>query len=195
MAKQKGCLVASFSFIGFSFRLTFYRIPPCMANPNILWGIVTVDQANGNAKDLTKGTRCFLGKPVLRDEIGICSLWSRNGTQGRLFSLKKKVPVQPNLTIHRKIRENGLNEGIADITVRDKRDKGKLPAEKYTGSLLLNSNSYYMILMTMALAPPPPLQIPAAPVLPPFCFSTLIRVTMILAPLHPSGWPSETAPP
>ncbi len=40
---------------------------------------------------------------------------------------------------------------------------------------------------TMALAPPPPLQIPAAPSLALFCLSTWIRVTSILTPEHPSG--------
>ncbi len=47
----------------------------------------------------------------------------------------------------------------------------------------------------MALAPPPPLHIAAAPILPPFCFSTWIRVTSILAPDAPNGCPSATAPP
>ena len=47
----------------------------------------------------------------------------------------------------------------------------------------------------MALAPPPPLHIPAAPILPPFCFSTLISVTNILAPEAPNGCPNATAPP
>ena len=47
----------------------------------------------------------------------------------------------------------------------------------------------------MALAPPPPLHIPAAPILPLFCFNTFIRVTIILAPLQPKGCPNATAPP
>ena len=47
----------------------------------------------------------------------------------------------------------------------------------------------------MAEAPPPPLQIPAAPIFPLFCDSTFKRVTTILAPEQPSGCPSDTAPP
>ena len=49
--------------------------------------------------------------------------------------------------------------------------------------------------ITIAEAPPPPLQIPAAPILPPFCFNTFIRVTMILEPELPRGCPNDTAPP
>ena len=41
--------------------------------------------------------------------------------------------------------------------------------------------------ITIALAPPPPLQIPAAPYFALLAFNTLINVTMILAPLAPSG--------
>lgn len=41
--------------------------------------------------------------------------------------------------------------------------------------------------ITIALAPPPPLQIPAAPYFALFAFNTLINVTMILAPLAPNG--------
>lgn len=47
----------------------------------------------------------------------------------------------------------------------------------------------------MAEAPPPPLQIPAAPYLALFCFKTFSSVIIILAPLQPKGWPMETAPP
>jgi hypothetical protein len=39
--------------------------------------------------------------------------------------------------------------------------------------------------ITMAEAPPPPLQIPAHPILPFFSFSTLRRVVVILAPEAP----------
>ena len=49
--------------------------------------------------------------------------------------------------------------------------------------------------MIIAEAPPPPLQIAAAPILPLFCFNTLINVTTTLEPELPSGWPNETAPP
>lgn len=49
--------------------------------------------------------------------------------------------------------------------------------------------------MMIALAPPPPLQIPAAPILPPRCFNTFANVVTILAPEHPRGCPSPTAPP
>ena len=52
-----------------------------------------------------------------------------------------------------------------------------------------------MFSITIAEAPPPPLQIPAAPYFPLFCFKTLINVTMILDPLLPKGCPSATAPP
>ena len=47
----------------------------------------------------------------------------------------------------------------------------------------------------MAEAPPPPLQMPAAPSRAPFCLSTESRVTTMRAPLQPIGWPMETAPP
>jgi hypothetical protein len=53
----------------------------------------------------------------------------------------------------------------------------------------------YIFSTTIAEAPPPPLQIPAAPYFPLFCLSTLIRVTIILDPLLPKGCPKETAPP
>mmetsp|Transcript_49442 Transcript_49442/g.128977 ORF Transcript_49442/g.128977 Transcript_49442/m.128977 type:complete len:283 (+) Transcript_49442:339-1187(+) len=49
--------------------------------------------------------------------------------------------------------------------------------------------------ITIALAPPPPLQMPAAPTLPPFCWSTWSSVTTIRAPLAPIGCPRATAPP
>src|SRR5690606_36603269 len=49
--------------------------------------------------------------------------------------------------------------------------------------------------ITIADAPPPPLQIAAAPRFALFCSNTLISVTMILAPEHPRGCPSDTAPP
>ena len=47
----------------------------------------------------------------------------------------------------------------------------------------------------IADAPPPPLQIPAAPIVPFLCLSIFVNVTRILAPEHPRGCPSETAPP
>ena len=49
--------------------------------------------------------------------------------------------------------------------------------------------------MSIADAPPPPLQIPAPPSFPLFCFKTFTKVTMILAPEAPNGCPNETAPP
>jgi hypothetical protein len=49
--------------------------------------------------------------------------------------------------------------------------------------------------ITMADAPPPPLQIPAQPILPFFSFSTPRSVVVILAPEAPSAWPRATAPP
>ena len=49
--------------------------------------------------------------------------------------------------------------------------------------------------MIIAEAPPPPLHIPAPPILPPFCFNTLISVTIILDPEFPRGCPIDTAPP
>ena len=52
-----------------------------------------------------------------------------------------------------------------------------------------------MFSITIAEAPHPPLQIPAAPILPLFCFNTFIKVTIILEPELPSGCPIETAPP
>ena len=45
----------------------------------------------------------------------------------------------------------------------------------------------YIFSITIADAPPPPLQMPAAPYLALFCFNTFINVTIILAPLQPSG--------
>lgn len=47
--------------------------------------------------------------------------------------------------------------------------------------------------ITIALAPPPPLQIAAQPICP--GFKACVSVTRILAPLEPIGWPSETPPP
>ena len=47
--------------------------------------------------------------------------------------------------------------------------------------------NYHINSTTIALAPPPPLQIPAAPYLAPFCFNTFNSVTIILAPLAPNG--------
>ena len=47
----------------------------------------------------------------------------------------------------------------------------------------------------IAEAPPPPLQIAAAPKVLFFVVNALIKVTTIRAPEHPNGWPSETAPP
>ena len=52
-----------------------------------------------------------------------------------------------------------------------------------------------MFSITIAEAPPPPLQIAAAPILPLFCFKTFINVTTTLDPELPSGCPKETAPP
>ena len=52
-----------------------------------------------------------------------------------------------------------------------------------------------MDFITIAEAPPPPLQIPATPIAALFCFSTLINVTTILDPDDPRGCPNETAPP
>src|SRR5690606_18786153 len=48
---------------------------------------------------------------------------------------------------------------------------------------------------TRALAPPPPLHIPATPIRAFCCSSTESSVTTMRAPEAPSGWPSETAPP
>ena len=49
--------------------------------------------------------------------------------------------------------------------------------------------------MMSAVDPPPPLQIPANPYLPPLCLKVVIRLWMSLAPLIPIGWPRATAPP
>jgi hypothetical protein len=49
--------------------------------------------------------------------------------------------------------------------------------------------------MTMAEAPPPPLQTPATPYLASLFFKTEERVVMIRAPEQPKGWPIATAPP
>ena len=49
--------------------------------------------------------------------------------------------------------------------------------------------------MIMALAPPPPLQIPAAPILALFCFKIEVSAIMILAPDTPKRMSKETAPP
>ena len=53
----------------------------------------------------------------------------------------------------------------------------------------------YIASITIADAPPPPLQIPATPILPFFCFKILISVTTILDPEDPRGCPKDTAPP
>jgi hypothetical protein len=49
--------------------------------------------------------------------------------------------------------------------------------------------------MTMAEAPPPPLQIAAHPIFPFFSLRTLIRERIILFPEAPIGCPRATAPP
>ena len=52
-----------------------------------------------------------------------------------------------------------------------------------------------MFSITIADAPPPPLHIIAAPLLRFLWFNACIKVTRILAPEHPKGWPNDTAPP
>ena len=47
----------------------------------------------------------------------------------------------------------------------------------------------------MAEAPPPPLHIPAAPIVLLFFFNVFKSVTRIRAPEQPRGCPNETAPP
>lgn len=54
---------------------------------------------------------------------------------------------------------------------------------------------YCKLSITIAEAPPPPLQMPAHPILPFFSLSTPRRVVVILAPLAPRAWPMATAPP
>ena len=49
--------------------------------------------------------------------------------------------------------------------------------------------------MTIAEAPPPPLQMPAAPIVLPVRMRLWSSVTMMRAPEQPIGWPSTTAPP
>ena len=49
--------------------------------------------------------------------------------------------------------------------------------------------------MMIAVDPPPPLQIPAKPYLPPRCLKVDNRLWTILAPLMPIGCPMATAPP
>src|SRR3954470_1720182 len=60
---------------------------------------------------------------------------------------------------------------------------------------LQNKQSYCKDSRTRAEAPPPPLQIPATPILPFFSLNTLTRVVTILAPEQPRGWPIATEPP
>ena len=64
-------------------------------------------------------------------------------------------------------------------------------------NLLVRSQSIESITRssTNAEAPPPPLQIPAHPSVPPSFFSVLSRVQRIRAPEQPSGCPRLTAPP
>lgn len=54
---------------------------------------------------------------------------------------------------------------------------------------------FYKFSMMIAEAPPPPLQIPAAPNLAPLFFKMEERVVIIRAPEQPKGWPIATAPP
>ena len=61
--------------------------------------------------------------------------------------------------------------------------------------LNLNYPFVYIFSITIADAPPPPLQIAAAPILALFCSRTLINVTIILAPEQPRGCTNDTAPP
>ena len=49
--------------------------------------------------------------------------------------------------------------------------------------------------ITIAEAPPPPLQIAAAPILALFCLRTFISVMRMRTPLHHKGCPRDTAPP
>src|SRR5690606_38561745 len=49
--------------------------------------------------------------------------------------------------------------------------------------------------ITIAEAPPPPLQIAARPMLLLLASSTECKVVIILAPEQPKGWPNATAPP
>jgi hypothetical protein len=53
----------------------------------------------------------------------------------------------------------------------------------------------YTFLITIAEAPPPPLQIPVTPMFPPSLCRIDVRVARILEPLLPSACPSATAPP
>ena len=57
----------------------------------------------------------------------------------------------------------------------------------FTDKGACNVISYSTFSITMALAPPPPSQIPAAPYFALLALSTLMSVTMIRAPLQPKG--------
>ena len=93
-----------------------------------------------------------------------------------------------------KILSKGLPWRVAKISVRDEMSKTKRSkifqnntreVNKLFDDPLLKMVQTFSI--TIALAPPPPLQIAAAPIFPLFCFSTFINVTIILAPLQPNG--------
>lgn len=53
---------------------------------------------------------------------------------------------------------------------------------------------FYRRSITMAEAPPPPLQMLATPMRPFLALRTVIKVPIMRAPLHPIGCPIETAP-
>jgi hypothetical protein len=55
--------------------------------------------------------------------------------------------------------------------------------------------NYWRFSMTMAEAPPPPLQIPATPILALLSLRTVVRVVTMRAPEQPRGWPMATEPP
>jgi hypothetical protein len=69
------------------------------------------------------------------------------------------------------------------VTIQDK----KIGIETFNPYRCFMIVCYQQFSMIIAEAPPPPLQIPAPPIFPPFCFNTLISVTMTRDPEFPSG--------
>ena len=115
-------------------------------------------------------------------------VWSSYVQQGSVYHV-------PALAAHR-TWQYSINLGINVITFSLNRcTLCQLLHAHSMGIFLSDARIYCSDSMTIADAPPPPLQIPATPIFPFFSLSTPKSVVVILAPEPPSGWPSATAPP
>jgi len=69
------------------------------------------------------------------------------------------------------------------------------PTKDAIGAHSRRQPSRFTASITIADAPPPPLQIAAHPMRAPRARSTVMSRAMMMAPVAPSGWPSASAPP